>query len=198
MNPQSVHLPIFPLNAVLFPGGVLPLKIFEQRYMDMAKDCLKHDQPFGVCLIAAGSEVGAPAAPHAIGSSARITAWDMPQLGVLNVTACGGQRFRILEHAADPHGLIRASVTWIAPEARAQVPEALRGLTPLLRAIAADLGAQRMPEPHAFDDAAWVGYRYAEVLPIPLAARQKLLELSDPVSRLEIIFKFLSQRGLIG
>jgi uncharacterized protein len=198
VSAQTFHLPIFPLNAVLFPGGVLPLKVFERRYMDMVRTCMRRKEPFGVCLIAAGNEVGALASPHSVGCIAHITAWDMAQPGVLNITVRGGERLRILEHSANRHGLILASAVGIEPEPHVAVPETLSKLLPLLRAIAADKGAQRMPEPHAFDDAVWVGYRYAEVLPIPLAARQELLELSDPVSRLEIIFKFLSQRGLIG
>jgi hypothetical protein len=91
---------------------------------------------------------------------------------------------------------VRATAEWIAPEPRCEVPEQLRGLLPLLRAIASDLGQERMPPPHAFDDAVWVGCRYAEVLPIPLLARQKLLELDDAVMRLTIISQFLDQRGL--
>lgn len=193
---QTFELPIFPLQAVLFPGGVLPLKIFEQRYMDMAKECLKSDRPFGVCLIAEGAEVGAPATPQAVGSSARITEWDMPQLGVLQVVARGGQRFRIHDRSADRHGLIRAQVEWIAADAPLAVPAALQGLVPLLQAVVSEVGKQRMPEPHDFGDAAWVGYRYCEILPIPLLARQKLLELADPLSRLRIIFEFLRSHGL--
>jgi Lon protease-like protein len=193
---QTFELPVFALRTVLFPGGVLPLKIFEQRYMRMAKDCLKRDLPFGVCLIAEGPEVGAPATPHEVGTTARISTWDMPQLGVLQVTARGEQRFRILERRTETDGLVRATAEWIAPEPRCEVPEQLRGLLPLLRAIASDLGQERMPPPHAFDDAVWVGCRYAEVLPIPLLARQKLLELDDAVMRLTIISQFLDQRGL--
>ena len=193
-----LDLPIFPLRTVLFPGGVLPLKIFEQRYMDMAKDCLKQDLPFGVCLIAEGQEVGAPALPHEVGTTARIAAWDMPQLGVLQVTARGERRFRILERRTGRDGLVRATAEWIAPDPPQQVPEDLRGLLPLLRAIAAYLGEERMPPPHDFDDAAWVGCRYAEVLPIPLAARQKLLELEDALMRLTVISQFLAQKGLVG
>jgi len=194
---QTFELPIFPLNTVLFPGGVLPLKIFEQRYMTMAKECLNQQTHFGVCLIAEGAEVGAPATPHLVGTSALITEWDMPQLGVLEVTTRGGQRFRVLKSEVDRQGLLRAKAAWIQPEAGKEVPEHLHGLLPLLRAIVMDMGTVRIPEPHAFDDATWVGYRYAEVLPIPFGARQKLLELDDPVSRLEIIFEFLSQRRLV-
>lgn len=194
---QPAQLSIFPLQAVMFPGGALTLRVFEQRYMSLVKECLKNEQPFGVCLIAEGSEVGAPAVPHKVGVAVRITAWDMAQLGVLNITVRGGERFRILEQGVDREGLIHARVEPIAPDRELPVPEPLRVLVPLLQAMAADVGAERMPPPHYFDDAAWVGYRFSELLPIPLIARQKLLELEDPVSRLEIVFKFLAQRGLV-
>lgn len=191
------ELPIFPLNTVLFPGGVLPLRVFEPRYMDMVKECMRAQTPFGVCLIERGREVGEPAVPHAVGSSARITHWDMQQLGVLQVTALGGQRFAIRERWVEPTGLARARVRWLDPEASHPVPEPLNALVPLLQAIVADAGPERMPEPHRFDDATWVGYRFSEVLPIPLLARQKLLELDDGISRLEIIRAYLAQRGLV-
>ena len=197
MNPPTLNLPIFPLKAVLFPGGVLPLKIFERRYMDMVRTCMRRREPFAVCLIAAGEEVGTPASPHAVGCIAHIATWDMSQPGLLDITVRGGERLRILEHQANRHGLIMASAIGIEPEPQTPVPETLKKLLPLLRAIAVDKGAQRIPEPHAFDDAVWVGYRYAEVLPMPLEERQKLLEISDPVRRLEIISQFLTKHGLV-
>lgn len=195
--PQTLELPIFALHSVLFPEGVLPLKVFEQRYMAMISECLKAQRPFGVCLITEGAEVGAPALTHAVGTMARIASWDMVQPGLLHIVARGEGRFRVLERRADPQGVVRARVELLPPEPSLPVPDTLQGLLPLLRAIAADAGAERIAEPHRFDDAAWVGHRFAEVLPIPLIARQKLLELDDPVSRLEIIHKYLAQRGLV-
>ncbi len=190
-------LPLFPLNAVLFPGGALSLKVFEQRYMTLVKDCFKQESVFGICLIAEGAEVGAPAVPHPVGTEARIVAWDMTQPGILNIAVRGEGRFRIQSSAADATGLLQARVEPIAAEPEMPVPEALAALLPLLQAMAMDAGAERLPPPHRFDDAAWVGYRFCELLPIPAIARQKLLELEDPVSRLEIVFKFLAQRNLV-
>ena len=195
--PEAALLPLFPLNAVLFPGGTLSLKVFEQRYMTLVKDCFKQDGAFGICLIAEGAEVGAPAVPHPVGTEARIVAWDMTQPGILNITVRGEERFRILSSAADATGLLQARIEPIAAEPAPPVPEALAALVPLLQAMAADAGAERLPPPHRFDDAAWVGYRFCELLPIPAIARQKLLELEDPISRLEIVFKFLAQRNLV-
>jgi Lon protease-like protein len=193
----TLDLPLFPLNAVLFPGGALPLKIFEQRYLDMAAACLKEGAPFGICLIAEGSEVGQPASPHEVGTVAQIVRWDMAQLGVLEVLVAGSERFRIHSRRTESSGLLRAEVTMLAAEPVQKVPPGCAALIPLLRAVVADLGERAPPAPHRFFDAAWVGYRWCEVLPIPLIARQKLLELEDSVSRLEIVLRYLEQRGLV-
>jgi len=98
---------LFPLQTVLFPGGLLPLRLFEQRYLEMAKGCLREDRPFGVCRIREGQEVGDPATPETVGCLARIAHWDMAQLGVLNIVARGEGRFRILERHVERDGLVR-------------------------------------------------------------------------------------------
>lgn len=197
----TLDLPLFPLRAVLFPGGALPLKVFEQRYMDMVAACMKDEAPFGICLLAEGAEVAqpgaAPAVPHDIGTLARIVEWDMTQLGVLQVVVHGGDRFRARSRRVEPSGLLRAEVVMLPPEPMLPIPADYARLVPLLRAVVDDLGERAPPEPHRFFDAAWVGYRWCEVLPIPMLARQKLLELEDSVSRLEIIDRYLAQKGLV-
>ncbi len=202
MTDSPLHLPdeipLFPLGVVLFPGGVLQLKLFEARYLDMAARCMRANAPFGVCLIREGGEVGEPALPHDIGAMARIVDWDMAQPGLLFITARGGPRFRIVARRVLPDRLQSARVEWLAEPPLQPVPAILADLQPLLRAIVADAGETSFPPPHHFDDATWVGYRLAEVLPIPAAARLRLLELDDSVSRLEIIHTFLKQRGLLG
>ena len=177
-------LPLFPLNTVLFPGGRLPLRIFEQRYMDMAKACLKDNSPFGVCLIREGREVGAPALPAAVGTLARIGAWDMPQLGMLHVTALGAQRFRILERRVQADGLARASIEVVEQELDAPVPESCRGCVKLLERVIEQQAGLFEP-PHRLDSSSWVSSRLAEILPLPLPAKQELLELSDARARIE-------------
>jgi hypothetical protein len=189
------NVPIFPLNTVLFPGGLLPLRVFEARYMDMTRDCLKRDEPFGVCLIREGSEVGAPAVPEGIGCMAKILEWDMQQQGILNIKTRGGQRFRILEKRTGAQGLTSADVELIPPEASAAVPAEFASCARLLEMIVADQGSI-FAEPHTFNDASWVGYRLAEILPVPLIAKQKLLELTDSLDRLSILQRFLESRGL--
>jgi Lon protease-like protein len=197
-------IPLFPLRSVLFPGGRLPLRIFEQRYMDMAKACLKESGSFGICLIARGEEVSGPgrkvAEPHAVGTLAHIADWDMQQLGVLEIVAQGGERFRLLRHWAEGSGLLQGEVDLIAAPAVLPVPGPYARLVPLLRAIVGELeaGAPNAPaKPHRFFDADWLGMRYAEVLPIPVAAKQKLLEIEDSLDRLEIIYRFLESKGLL-
>ena len=197
-------IPLFPLRSVLFPGGRLPLRIFEQRYMNMAKVCFKDSSSFGICLIASGEEVaraGRKAAePHAVGTLAHIADWDMPQLGVLNIVAQGGERFRLLRHWTEDSGLLKGEVELIADPAVLPIPGPYARLVPLLRAIVGEMtaGAPNAPAmPHRFFDAGWLGMRYAEVLPIPLVARQKLLEIEDSIDRLEIIYRFLEGKGLL-
>ena len=190
-----MHIPIFPLNTVLFPGGVLPLRIFETRYMDMTRECMKSARPFGVCLIRSGSEVGAPAVPEPVGCLARITDWDMPQLGVLHLKTLGGQRFRILDCAADTQGLLGAQIELIEPEQSSSVPSAFASCARLLARVIEERGPGVFAEPFELDDAAWVGYRLAEILPLAPATKQELLELGDSAGRLALLQQFLGQFG---
>lgn len=192
-------LPLFPLHAVLFPQGRLSLKLFEARYLDMAARCMRHDTGFGVCLIAQGSEVGAAAVPHTLGVEARIVDWDMTQPGLLHLTVRGERRFRLLEHSATPQGLVLGRVAWFdEPPGDAPIPAAHRVLLPLLQAILTDAGKVLILPPHRLSDANWVGYRYAEILPISNQARQRLLELEDANLRLSIIQTYLEEHGLLG
>lgn len=190
------EIPIFPLGTVLFPGGVLPLRVFETRYVDMTRDCIKHKKPFGVALIKEGNEVGAPALPELVGCTARIIDWDMQQLGVLSLTTVGQERFRIAESSIGTNGLITAKIEIIPAEASIDVPAENRICVNLLRAIVAQVEEKLLPPPHHFNDATWVGYRLSELLPIPRAAKQKLLELEDSLARLQIITIYLEQNGL--
>lgn len=198
MTPKEhLEIPLFPLGGVLCPGGVLSLKVFEQRYLDMAAACMKNHSPFGVCLIASGKEVGEPAVPHEVGTLAHIDIGDMPQLGILMLTVRGGRRFRIISRSTQPDGLLRAEIELLDEQPGRAIPDAQQGMLPLLKKVASDLGPAKMPEPHEFDDAAWVGYRLTEIVPVQALAKQKLLELDDPVSRLEILFTYLAQRKLV-
>jgi uncharacterized protein len=197
MSELPTELALFPLHTVLVPEANLPLKVFEPRYMDMIKGCIQTGDAFGVCLIEEGQEVGTPAVPAKVGTSARLIEWDMAQLGILQIVVKGERRFRVAHAAAQRDGLLRAVVEWL-PEAAPVAPsDELADTLPLLQAVVADAGLKAIPQPHRFDDANWVGYRYTEILPIPVKAKQKLLELDDPMMRLTIIRQFLIQRGLL-
>ena len=163
MPASRTDVPLFPLNTVLFPGGRLPLRIFEQRYMQMAKACLRDHAPFGVCLIREGREVGAPAIPADVGTLARIGAWDMPQLGVLHITAVGEQRFRILERRVQPNGLTLGTIELIAADADESVPQSCAGCVKLLARVIEQQSGLFEP-PHRLDSASWVSARLAEQL----------------------------------
>lgn len=197
MSGAAEMIPIFPLGAMLFPGGMLPLRVFETRYMDMTRERMKTQQPFGVCLIKSGQEVGEAAVPESIGCLAHIQEWDMQELGVLSLRIQGGQRFRIRDHEVTAQGLVRASVEMIEPEPAKTLPAEFAACANLLELVIADKGAAVFAAPHRFDDATWVGYRLTEILPVPLAAKQRLLELDDSVLRLQILHRFLEQRGLL-
>jgi Lon protease-like protein len=184
------ELPLFPLNTVLFPGGRLPLRIFEQRYMDMAKACLRDGTPFGVCLIREGREVGAPAIPAAVGTLARIAAWDMPQLGMLHITALGEQRFRILERRVQPDGLARASIQVMEEDLDSAIPASCAACVKLLERVI-EQQAGLLEPPHRLDSATWVSSRLAELLPLPLPAKQELLELDSARIRIERLNELL-------
>jgi len=211
-----MRLPLFPLSTVLFPGGVLPLRIFEARYMDMARDCLRDEQSFGVCMItdAKASESSRNASVAEVGCSAMIGAWDMRQLGLLHVRAVGGRRFRVLASRTESSGLKIAEVEWIDDDTDAPIAPEHAPCVDLLRRVFDDLRAQvaerrresaddddvlsRPPfeEPLHMDSSSWVSNRLCEVLPVPLKAKQKLMELDDGRARLEIVNTYLKQHSV--
>jgi Lon protease-like protein len=181
---------------VLFPGGRLPLRIFEQRYMEMAKACLRDGAPFGVCLIREGAEVlvggaGAPAVPSAVGCLARIAEWDMPRLGLLQVIARGETRFRILARRVQADGLARASIEILSEDEDAEVPpNCARCVRQLERLI--EQQASLFEPPHRLASCSWAGLRLAELLPLPLEAKQEYLEMTDARARLERLNSLLT------
>ena len=193
MSPAG-EVPLFPLNTVLFPGGLLALRVFEQRYMEMAKVCLREGSPFGVCLIREGAEVGAAATPEEVGCLARIVHWDMQQLGLLQIVAQGGRRFRILARRVRSDGLALAGIEILPEDTDAPVPGRLATCKLLLERIAAEHGEQIFAKPLRLDSSAWVSARLAEILPLPLAAKQELLELDDGLRRLEAVHRLVGDR----
>lgn len=184
---------IFPLNTVLFPGGRLSLRVFEQRYIEMTKQCIAGNRPFGVCQIKEGQETGTPAVPEPVGCLANIIEWDMPQLGVFQLQTEGAQRFRILASEVARSGLISARIETLPVEEVVTPASAL--CSEVLKAIIEKIGAAHFPPPHHFDDAAWIGFRLAEILPIDRHTRQRMLQLSDPHERLTQLERLLNEQG---
>lgn len=191
------RVPLFPLQAVLFPGSILPLRIFETRYMDMARGCLRTGEPFGVCLIREGQEVGAPAVPEPVGCLARIADCDMEELGILKVRAQGIARFRVVATAVSPAGLVTADVEPLHEEPDAPDAPGLAECADFLRKVIPGIGPERFAAPLAYEDARWVGFRLAEILPLRPDVRQRLLELTDAAMRLSVLHQFLKRQKLV-
>jgi Lon protease-like protein len=179
---------LFPLNIVLFPDGPLPLRIFETRYLDMVRRCMREAQTFGVVLIREGSEVGpAPAATFDVGTLAKIVDFHQLADGLLGLSCVGQQRFRIRNRSRQADGLNLADVDHLAPEPSVAVPARHARLAELLKAVLPQLGEVYEGMEMRLDDAAWVGHRLAEILPIPLPDKQACLELDDPIQRLDVL-----------
>jgi Lon protease-like protein len=191
---ESSTLPLFPLNTVVFPGGQLPLRVFEQRYLDMIKQAIAGNTPFGICAIREGSETGTPAIPHAVGTRVHITDWDMPQTGIMHIDTRAQERFVIRSTHTEPNGLLIGTVEEVSSEAATAVPNELELAVEILRHIIDEYGDAHFPAPHEFDNAVWVGYRLSEVLPLKLSIKQNLLEMNDSVTRLRILAEFLKKQ----
>ena len=176
--------PLFPLNTVLFPGGPLPLRIFETRYVDMVRRCMREHCPFGVVLIRAGAEAGAVGETAEIGTMARIVDFNPLADGLLGITCVGEQRFRVLKRWQQSDGLNVGDIELIPEEQSAQVPGEFLHLSDLLRKVLPELGELYASVPKKFNDVAWVSCRLAEILPVALTEKQECLELDDPVDRL--------------
>ncbi len=205
---QASWLPLFPLNTVLFPGGVLPLRVFETRYVDMVRSCMKRNAPFGVVAIRTGQEVGEAAEPYAVGTLAHIVEWDMPEFGVLLLETRGGERFRILDTRRQPDQLLEAQIAPLEPGDTADGADALALCSRVLEVVVDDLLEQAraqagtdfvnpFPEPHQLDDPGWVANRWSEMLPIDLEQKQALLEIPDDAMRLLRVEDYLRQNGVL-
>ena len=189
---KPIEVPLFPLSTVLFPGGLLPLRIFERRYLDMVRDCARDESAFGVCLRLESDAPGAPADVAQTGTLARITDWYTLDDGLLGVSATGAERFVIEETWREPDDLLHARVRLLAEPPRTAVPEAFALLSEVLDRFMDKVG-EHYPQftPEHLQDACWVGYRLAELLPLSGVEKQHLLELDDPVTRLQVLLEIL-------
>lgn len=190
----TLDLPLFPLSAVLFPGGTITLRIFESRYLDMVRECSRNASGFGIYLILEGSEGNEPSKPVAIGTVARIVDFYTFPDGLLGITAKGGERFHV-EHTRVRHdGLVRADVQCWPPEPALRVPAEYGLLVTLLERIVEKAGGAYARAARAnFDDASWVGFRLAELLPLAAYEHQQLLVMSDPFARLHRLTEYMQR-----
>ncbi len=185
-----MRVPLFPLNTVLFPGGPLPLRIFEARYLDMISHCMRHESPFGVLLIRDGDEAGA-STTHNVGTLARITDWYQGSDGLLGITAIGEQRFRLIASQRQDDGLNIGEIEVLDSEPNLPLPEEYEEIATILAGVLDDLGRLYESLDRHFDDAGWVTSRFVEILPIDLEEKQRCLEQNDPVERLRIVRELL-------
>ena len=182
---SAVRIPIFPLHTVLFPDAPLPLRIFETRYTDMISQCLKAEIGFGVCLITEGKEVGGLASTHGVGTLASIRDWHMRRDGLLGIVAKGEKRFHVLKQNVEENNLMFAEVEYFEDEAEKAIPSEYDGLIEILKDRLSQLESRFENEKTFYNDASWVGFRLAELLPLRLSQKQYFLQLSDPLQRLE-------------
>lgn len=185
---MSRILPLFPLGSLVFPGGPLPLRIFEPRYVNLVKRCMQTDSGFGVVLLFRGNEAGtAEATTAGIGTEVRIVDFDRLPDGLLGITCRGQQRFRILRAWREADGLNMAEVEDLPPPPATAIPEPLRFLAEILERVMPELGEDYAALEARYDDAEWVSCRLAEVLAMETFERQALLELDDPLARLRML-----------
>ncbi len=183
-------VPLFPLRTVLYPGGPLPLRVFEPRYLDMISGCLKSDSPFGVLLIRDGSETG-PATTYDVGTLARIVDWSQGSDGLLGITVIGEQRFHLISANRRPNGLNVGEIELLGPEDHFSLPDEDKPLAHILEGVLDDLGQLYESLDRRYDDAGWVGYRFAEILPISPEQKQSWLEANDAKQRLHLVKEVL-------
>jgi Lon protease-like protein len=200
-----ISLPLFPLSTVLFPGGVLPLQIFEVRYLDMITRCLTEDTPFGVVLLTHGHEVRSPTAHERFmecGTLATVQDTAASTPGLLQVVCRGGSRFELISTEHRPNGLWVAQADLIADDHEVRIPSELQGAADALERVLAslhDVPQNRWPvqPPFQLDDCGWVANRWCELLPLPNQQKYNMLTLDNPVIRLELLHDVLDEHGLI-
>ncbi|HWI81361.1 LON peptidase substrate-binding domain-containing protein [Ramlibacter sp.] len=198
-------LPLFPLGAVLFPGGLLPLRIFEVRYLDMIGRCRRAGAPFGVVCLTQGSEVRQPGRSEAfcqVGTLATITHLETPQPGLMMVRASGTQRFRITRRDQLRHGLWVGDVERLPDDRAVPIPTDLQPTADALRKLIESLQQKTvgselpLQPPWRLDECGWVANRWCELLPLPNTVKQRLMELDNPLVRLELVSDVLARTGI--
>lgn len=186
--PEALEIPLFPLGTILFPGGPLPLRIFETRYIDLVRRCMRDGSGFGVVMIIEGGEAGGgPATICNVGTYARIVDFSQQPDGLLGIQALGERRFRVLQRRRARDNLNLGDIEWLPDEVSVALPEEFSDLGPALEQLIERVGPPYSSLPQRFDDAGWVANRLAELLPLSPGHKQHCLELDDPVERLRFL-----------
>lgn len=195
-------LTIFPLGTVLFPQGVLPLRIFEARYVDMVRECLRNELPFGICRIVDDSEPGQPVNHELLGCSTRIVNFDSEEGGILSIRTIGERRFKIISKQVDGRGLIRAEVEWLEIEPDHAIPAEMFRCRDVIEQVIAELVDTEddpmkkvLEPPYLLGSASWVSHRLCEILPFATGSKQAMLELEDALQRLSIVNQVLQKHS---
>lgn len=191
-------LQLFPLGTTLFPGGRLSLKVFEQRYLELAKSRIADGQLFGIVTLTGGGEVGAEQTFAKVGTAVRVASFDMPQAGIFQLDVVGEDRFEILSSTIGRTGLHRAAVRWIRPEPKVKLPATYAELRELLSQIINRAGEDKFAEPFDLEDSTWVGSRLVEILQLPPSIKQSLLEINDAGLRLKTVYQLINRMGNSG
>ncbi|MCW1997144.1 LON peptidase substrate-binding domain-containing protein [Xanthomonas campestris] len=192
MPAEITSLPLFPLHSVLLPGATIGLRVFERRYLDLVRDCGRTGSSFGVCLILDGSDVGAPAVPAAYGTEVRIEDFDVGADGVLVLRLRGTRRFRVQRSRVRDNGLVVGEVSWCEPDSDDELRPEHGLLATVLERMLEQVGGEfASAGPGLLDQAAWVGWRLAELLPLSEGQRLSLLQEDDPHRRLEQLLAWM-------
>ena len=188
----DTDIPLFPLGTVLFPGGHLPLRIFERRYIDMVRECSSRDICFGVCLINNPEVSKTPATHHRMGTMAKIIDFSTLEDGLLGIVASGQQKFVIQKTRMRDNGLLMAQVQVLDEESPVDMPDQYSVLSMIAGRFMEQLGKNYPSfQPHCLQDANWVAYRLAELLPLESSEKQMLLQTGDTLERLQILLELL-------
>ncbi len=184
MSSSFHELPLFPLNTVIFPGGALPLRLFEPRYLDMVKECMRNEHGFGIVLIKNGKESGQAAEVYKTGTECRIEDWETLPDGLLGITAYGENKIHIEDTYIRPNQLLVGKVQHFDLEADVELPEEFEAMRTLLQKVITQVGKPYTTLPAGYEYAGWVGARLTELLPLQSDIKQRLLEIDDHVVRL--------------
>lgn len=203
MNTENIKpviiekLPLFPLKSVIFPDGAISLKVFEARYLDMLSQCEKNGDGFGICLISEGNEVGVAPQIFSMGTLVQITFWEHRKDGLLGVSVKGKQKFRVIKKYVRNNELVVADVELLDLETEQLLPEQYQSMVTVLKKIFSALQHPYITLEKKYDDSSWVGSRLSELLPISALKKQQLLELSEPMGRLAMLYDEMLNLGLL-